>query len=178
MKTVIISFSSRPNGNCSQIGKLISSLTQHAVLFDFSKFDLHPCGHCAAECFAAREDCPYSEDKEFEILDAVLHSDMVYFVLPNHCDYPNANYFIFNERSQCFFQGRPDLLEKYLKVPKRSIVISGTNRDNFIRALAYQSDQEPEILFLSAKEYGKNSIRGNLLTSEEAVKRVRQFIGE
>ena len=99
-------------------------------------------------------------------------------MLPNHCDYPNANYFIFNERSQCFFQGRPDLLEKYLKVPKRSIVISGTNRDNFIRALAYQSDQEPEILFLSAKEYGKNSIRGDLLTSEEAVKRVRQFIGE
>ena len=104
MKTVIISFSSRPNGNCSQIGKLISSLTQDAVLFDFSKFDLHPCGHCAAECFEVREDCPYSEDKEFEILDAVLHSDVVYFVLPNHCDYPNANYFIFNERSQCFFQ--------------------------------------------------------------------------
>ena len=178
MKTVIVTFSSRPNGNCSQIGKLIGSMAQDPVLFDFSKFDLHPCGHCAAECFAAREDCPYSEDKEYEILDAILHSDMVYFVLPNHCDYPNANYFIFNERSQCFFQGRPDLLEKYLKVPKRSIVISGTNRDNFIRALAYQSDKEPEILFLSAKEYGKNSIRGDLLTSEEAVKRVRQFIGQ
>ena len=76
MKTVIISFSSRPNGNCSQIGKLISSIAQDPVLFDFSKFELHPCGHCAAECFAAREDCPYSEDKEYEILDAILHSDM------------------------------------------------------------------------------------------------------
>ena len=106
----------------------------------------------------------------------MVHSDAVYFVLPNHCDYPNANYFIFNERSQCFFQGRPDLLEAYLKVPKKCIVISNTNKDNFIRALAYQSDREPEILFLSAKEYGKSSINGDLLTSCEALEDIRRFI--
>ena len=176
MKTVIVTFSSRPDGNCSQIGKLIASLTQDPVLFDFAEFDLHPCGHCAAECFAARENCPYYEDKEYEMLETMMHSDVVYFVLPNHCDYPNANFFIFNERSQCFFQGRPDLLEAYLKVPKRGIVISNTNKENFIRALAYQSCTEPEILFLSAKEYGKISIHGDLLTSEKALEQIRQFI--
>ena len=176
MKTVIVSFSSRAGGNCSQIGKLIASLAQDPVLFDFSGFDLHPCGRCAAECFTTRENCPYFEDKEYEILDAVIHSDLVYFVLPNYCDYPCANFFIFNERSQCFFQGRPDLLEAYLKVPKRSIVISGTNQDHFIQALAYQSDKEPDILFLSAKEYRKNSISGDLLTSEKALEHITQFI--
>ena len=176
MKTVIISFSSRPNGNCSQIGKLIGSLSSNPVLFDFSEFDIHPCGRCAAECFAAREDCPYYADKEYEILDAITHSDVVYFVLPNYCDYPNANFFIFNERSQCYFQGRPDLLETYLEIPKRSIVISNTNTDNFVQVLTYQSKKEPEILFLSAKEYGKNSIHGDLLTSEEAKERLKQFI--
>ena len=176
MKTVIISFSSRAGGNCSQIGKLIASLTQDPVLFDFSGFDLHPCGRCAAECFTTRENCPYFEDKEYEMLNAIIHSDLVYFVLPNYCDYPCANFFIFNERSQCFFQGKPDLLEAYLKIPKRSIVISNTNKDNFIQALAYQSDQEPEILFLSAKEYGKTSINGDLLTSEKALEDIKQFI--
>ncbi len=176
MKTVIVSFSSRANGNCSQIGKLIAFLTQDPILFDFSGFDLHPCGQCAAECFSARENCPYYADKEYEILDAIVHSDMVYFVLPNYCDYPCANYFIFNERSQCFFQKKTDLLEAYLKIPKRSIVISNTNKDHFIRALAYQSDHEPEILFLSAKEYGKTSINGDLLTSEKALEDIRQFI--
>ena len=176
MKTVIVTFSSRPNGNCSQIGRLISSLTHDPVFFDFSEFDLHPCGRCAAECFAAREKCPYFADKEYEILEAILHSDAVYFVLPNYCDYPNANYFIFNERSQCFFQGRPDLLEAYLRVPKRCIVISNTNKDNFIQALAYQSKKAPEILFLSAKEYGKSSVAGDLLTSEEVIETIRQFI--
>ena len=110
------------------------------------------------------------------MLEAMVHSDMVYFVLPNYCDYPCANYFIFNERSQCFFQGREDLLEAYLKVPKRSIVISSTNQDNFIRALAYQSDKEPEILFLSAKKYGKTSISGDLLTSQSALEDIRRFV--
>ena len=176
MKTVIVAFSSRSNGNCAQIGKLIASMVKEPVLFDFSAFDLHPCGRCALECFAIRENCPYFADREYEMLEAMVHSDMVYFVLPNYCDYPCANYFIFNERSQCFFQGREDLLEAYLKVPKRSIVISSTNQDNFIRALAYQSDKEPEILFLSAKEYGKTSISGDLLTSPKALEDIRRFV--
>lgn len=176
MKTVIISFSSRANGNCSQIGKMIGSLLDDPVLFDFSEFDIHSCGRCAAECFTAREDCPYFADKEYEILEAIIHSDLAYFVLPNYCDYPNANFFIFNERSQCFFQGRQELLEAYLEIPKRSIVISNTNKENFVHALAYQSNNEPKILFLSANEYGKNSICGDLLTSEEAVEKIKQFI--
>ena len=170
MKTVVITFSSRPNGNCSQIGKLIASLMQDSVLFDFSEFDLHPCGRCTAECFVARENCPYFEDKEYEMLDTMIHSDVVYFVLPNYCDYPCANFFIFNERSQCYFQGRPELLDNYLKVPKRSIVISNTNEENFVRALGYQSEKEPEILFLSAKKYGKKSIDGDLLTQQFVIR--------
>ena len=85
--------------------------------------------------FSARENCPFFEDKEYEILEAIVHSEMAYFVLPNYCDYPCANYFVFNERSQCFFQGKPDLLEAYLKIPKRSIVISNTNKENFIQTV-------------------------------------------
>ena len=178
MKTVIVTFSSRTNGNCSQIGKLIASLSNDSVLFDFSEFDIHPCGRCATECFVARENCPFFADKEHEILESIVHSDVVYYVLPNYCDYPNANFFIFNERSQCFFQGRQDLLESYLRVPKRSIVISNTNKDNFVQALAYQSNKNPEVLFLSAKEYGKNGIHGDLLKNEEALERVKQFISK
>ena len=178
MKTVVVTFSSRSNGNCSQIGKLIASLTSDLVLFDFSEFDIHPCGHCDAECFTSRENCPYFADKEYEILEAIIHSDVAYFVLPNYCDYPNANFFIFNERSQCYFQGRQDLLEAYLEIPKRGIVISNTNQDNFIQALAYQSNKNPEVLFLSAKEYGKNGIHGDLLKNEEALERVKQFISK
>ena len=110
------------------------------------------------------------------LLDAVTHSDLVYFILPNYCDYPCANYFVFNERSQCYFQGRPELLEAYEKVPKRAVVVSNTNEDNFKSVLAYQSCNAMDVLFLHAKKYGKVSIRGDLMTDENAVRDVTAFV--
>ncbi len=169
MKTVIVSFSSRANGNCSKIGRLIKENTKDPILFCFSDFSIQACGGCNYDCFEKGETCPYIGDMECEILDAIVHSEITYFVLPNYCDYPCANYFSFNERSQCYFQGKPDLLNAYLRIPKRSVVVSNTNEENFIKALTYQSDQEPDILFLSARQYGKSSIRGDLLTSEKTV---------
>lgn len=56
------------------------------------------------------------------------------------------------------------------------IVVSNTNEDNFRTALAYHSENQPEILFLSAKKYGKVSISGNLLTSEEAAADLENFL--
>ena len=176
MKTCIISFSSRGNGNCAQIGKLIRSLSEEAVLFQFSNFEIHACGKCGYECFADRSKCPYYSDMEYRLLDAVTNSDLTYFILPNYCDYPCANYFVFNERSQCYFQGHPELLEAYEKVPKRAVVVSNTNEDNFKNVLAYQSGNEMDVLFLSAKQYGKVSIRGDLMTDENAVRDVTAFV--
>lgn len=176
MKTCIISFSSRMNGNCSQIGKLIQSVTEDAELFDFSKILLHPCGNCAYQCFSSRDQCPYIDDMEYRLLEAVAHSDLTYFIIPNYCDYPCANYFIFNERSQCYFQGRPELLEKYENVRKRAVIVSNTNEENFIRALAYQSYEKMKILFLPAKKYGKVSIKGDLLSDESAIRDILEFV--
>ena len=176
MKICVVSFSSRAGGNCSRIGKLICSLLDNTESFDFSSFTIHPCGQCGYECFSQPEKCPYSADMEHRLLDGIIHSDLAYFILPNYCDYPCANFFIFNERSQCCFQGRPDLLDAYEKVPKRAVVVSNTNEDNFRRALSYQSYQEPGILFLSAKKYGKESIKGDLLTSREAVSDIMAFV--
>ena len=176
MKTVIISFSSRKNGNCSQIGKYIQGLTHDPVFFSFSEFSLHPCGGCNYECFAERTQCPYIADRECEILEAIVQSEVTYFILPNYCDYPCSNYFVFNERSQCYFQGRPELLDAYLKVPKRSIAVSSTDTENIAGALAYQSEHEPDILFLSAKKYGKKSTDGDLMTSEKAVAEITAFV--
>ena len=176
MRVCIVSFSSRKNGNCAQIGKLMESVLDHAELFDFSKHPIHPCGECEYQCFTAAHRCPYMDDMEYRILDAVTHSDLAYFIIPNYCDYPCANYFIFNERSQCYFQGHPELLDRYEKVQKRAVVVSNTNEENFIKALSYQSDTKTEILFLSAKRYGKVSIKGDLLTAPNAIKDIMDFI--
>ena len=176
LKTTIISFSSRADGNCGQIGRFIQSRVADSVLFSFADFEIHACGRCSYECFANREACPNVNDMEITLLEAVVNSDITYFILPNYCDYPCANFFIFNERSQCFFQGKPDVLDAYLKVPKRAIVISNTDEDNFRKALSYQSEAEPDILFLSAKKYGKKSIAGDLLSSEAVVSELTRYI--
>lgn len=176
MSACIVSFSSRADGNCARIARLIRSLTEDAVLFCFADFEIHPCGKCGYECFASRDACPFAGDMERPLLDAVTHSERAYFVLPNYCDYPCANYYIFNERSQCFFQGRPELLAAYESVPKRFVVVSNTNEENFRQALAYQAARPPEILFLSAKRFGKSSIRGDLLSEPKAVDAVTAFV--
>lgn len=178
MKTVIISFSTRRNGNCAQIGKYIQELVQDSVLFDFSECSVHACGGCDYECFADQTKCPYIDDAECEILDAIVQSEMTYFILPNYCDYPCSNYFVFNERNQCYFQGKQKLLDDYLKVPKRSIVVSNTNTENFTKALAYQTEHTPDILFLSAKQYGKKSIKRDLATSKEVLDDIAAFVSK
>lgn len=175
MGVCIVSFSSRRDGNCAQIGRLIRSLTPGAALYDLSELELHPCGRCGYECFD-RGVCPFSDDAEYAILDAVTHSETAYFIVPNYCDWPCANFFAFNERSQCYFQGRPELLDAYEKVPKRVIVVSNTNEENFRPVMAYQSYAPPEMLFLSAKKFGKVSVRGDLLSAPEAVCAVEAFV--
>ena len=111
-------------------------------------------------------------------MDAVTHSDLTFFIIPNYCDYPCSNYFIFNERSQCYFQGHPELLERYENVPKCAVVVSNTNEENFIHALAYQSYENMKSLFLSAKKYGKVSINGDLLTDERVRNDVTDFVNK
>ena len=113
---------------------------------------------------------------EYRLLNEITNSDLTYFIIPNYCDYPCANFFIFNERSQCYFQQKPELLDTYEKVPKRVIVVSNTNEENFRQAMTYQSYQKPDILFLSAKKYGKTSIRGDLLTNEKVISDITDFV--
>ena len=178
MSICVISFSSRKNGNCTRISEFICSQLPDTKYYDFSDFEIHPCGSCNYECFIKNDKCPWIHDKEYELLDAVTNSRLTYFILPNYCDYPCANFFIFNERSQCFFQNREDLLNIYEQTPKKAVVVSNTNEENFKAALAYHSFSELQTLFLSAKKYGKSSIAGDLLTSEKAVSDLKRFITE
>lgn len=179
MKTCIISFSSRPGGNCARIAEEIARQTPgETVVRDFSSLTVTPCGRCGYECFQERERCPYIADPELAICEGITGSDLAYFVVPNYCDYPCANFFAFNERSQCYFQRRGDLLERYLSVRKKFVVVSNTGTGNFTAAFRYHvsEDAEPEVLFLSAKRFQKSSIRGDLMDAPEAREVLAEFI--
>ena len=176
MKVCVISFSSRKNGNCTQIGDFVGSMYPDTKRYDFSNFKINACGQCSYQCFANGSHCPNAHDKEREMLDAITSSDLTIFVVPNYCDYPCSNYFVFNERSLCYFQGNESLVNTYLNVPKKFIVISNSNQDNFRTAFAYQTNEKPKILFLSSKKYGQKSIDGNLLSSPQAMEDLKRFV--
>lgn len=176
MSICVVSFSSRGNGNCAKISEFVCSLLSDTVRYSFSDFEIHPCGNCNYECFTRSNQCPWISDKEYELLEAITKSTLTYFILPNYCDYPCANFFVFNERSLCYFQSREDLLDEYENVPKKVIVVSNTNQEHFQAAMSYHSSREPEMLFLSAKKYGKASVDGDLLTSEQAIADLKGFV--
>lgn len=180
MTACVISFSGRRDGNCSAIARvLLEALSSRGQVqyYDFSSLRVTPCGLCEYQCFQNRERCPYFDDPEFALCSAVARSGMSYFIVPNYCDYPCSNFFIFNERSQCCFQGHPELLDQYESAPKKFITISNTGRDNFTAAFQYHTgDAPPDVLFLSARSFGKASIRGDLMDSPEAWAEVLRFI--
>ena len=101
-------------------------------------------------------------------MDSICSCDQVYFIVPNYCDHPCANFYLFNERSLCYFQNSQDRLGQYLSVPKKFVVVSGTQAESFRTAFVQHTDSEPQILYLSAKNYGKRSIDGDIMDSSAA----------
>ena len=176
MSVCVVSFSSRQNGNCAQIGEFVSAQSADVKFYNFANFTINACGNCAYQCFSGGSNCPFVADKEREILDAITNSTVTYFIVPNYCDFPCSNFFVFNERSLCYFQNNAKLLDAYLRVPKKFIVVSNSNMENFVAAFAYHTSDKPEILCLSAEKYGKVSIDGNIMTSKQAVADLREFV--
>ncbi len=92
-----------------------------------------------------------------EIMDSICSSSLVYFVLPDFCGFPCANYFAFNERSVGWFGQNRDKLKQYLSVNKRFIVVSNSAGENFEKALLQQANSAPEILYMKSAKYGSKS---------------------
>jgi len=92
----------------------------------------------------------------------------VYYVIPNYCGYPCGNYFAFNERSVGYFNMNRELMNHYMSVPNRFIIISNTEDDNFVNAMRQQTEDTPNILYMQSRKYGKRSTAGDLLDSEAA----------
>ena len=68
------------------------------------------------------------------------------------------------------------MLERYLNVPKKFIVVGNGLEDNFRTAFMQHVVGEPNILVMRSKVYHKNSLAGDLITSEEARRDVNRFV--
>lgn len=172
---VILSFSPRKHGNCANISKFISKFHEdQATIIHVNRELVSSCGNCDYECLTPGQHCPAITAEYEAMMDTIINSDLVYFVVPNYCGYPNANYFAFNERSVGYFSLDRQKMKRYLNISKRFIVVSNT--EGFEKAMQQQTDSEPKILYLKSGKYKKRSTAGDILDSEEAQQDLMEFL--
>lgn len=174
---VVVNFSSRKEGNCYRISGVIKKhyREKKVKIYNFYENTYKSCGHCDYECFKKR--CKV-DDGINEIFKSIVQSEETIFVLPNYCDYPNSNYFLFNERSCGFFNGNKDLLNRYLDIKKKFIVVSNSCNPNFVGALKQHvnEDTKPVILYFNSKKFNQNPLDGTLMSNSEAEALVYDFL--
>jgi multimeric flavodoxin WrbA len=167
----IISFSGRvQKGNCYEISlylkkKLMNEFTDVHIFF-LSESNIHNCSHCEYECFSEAGNCPYDLDDIKKIYNQIQKSDMSFFVIPIFSGFPCSNFFIFNERSQCFFSSNRQY-DEYLKIPQKYIIIGNTGFSNAKNIICYDSIKKDNLnqnfLNICSKEVDEKSIKGNLI---------------
>ena len=175
---VLIRFSSRKCGNCNAISEYIQNYysAEQVSVYTMDANSVQPCSNCDYECLTPGKNCPNLSAQQTEAMNSVCNADLVYYMIPNYCGYPCANYFVYNEKSVGYFNMDRALMQKYMSVPKRFIIVSNTEGANFENAVRQQTNSEPEILYLKTSKYGKRSTAGDILDSDDAKHDLEVFL--
>ena len=163
----ILNFSSRKHGNCASIDEFIKNYYENTniCVYNINEY-IRPCEDCSYECLKEDTECPDITGIK-AIMDRIIISDMVYYVVPNFCGFLCANYFVFNERTVGYFHLNRALMNRYMMITKKFIIVSNTEDSVFYKAMEQQSNY-PQILYLKSRKYAKKSIAGDILDSEDA----------
>ena len=173
----ILNFSGRNNGNCSAITDYIATFCANANVHSIHiDHRFEACGGCDYECLKPGVTCPKLDSAQTAIMDAMGKSDLIYYVVPNYCGLPCANYYAFNERCTGYFNMDRELMKKFQSIRRRFIIVSNTETDQFVQAMKMQSAADPEILYMKTGKYSKRSTAGDILESEAARADLERFL--
>ena len=176
-KVTILNFSGRNNGNCKAVADCIISAFSKANVCSFiipSIFE--PCNGCDYQCLKPGEVCPKLANDQRDMMERMLESDLIYYIIPNYCGVPCANYYAFNERNVGYFNGDRSIMGKFMNISKRFIMVSNTETTAFESVIKQQSTAEAKTLYLKTSKYKKNSIAGDLMTSKDAMDDLAAFL--
>ena len=175
---VILQFSARPTGNSSAISNRIKDYytTENVQIFTIDNNIITSCGNCDYECLRPESVCPNVTSQQTRIMDTTIQADKVFFVIPNYCGFPCANYYAFNERMVGYFNLDRSKQSRYISVEKHFIIISNTEGSNFEKAVQQHVSEKPDILYLKTRQYQVNSISGDLMKSESAQKDLQNYL--
>jgi len=182
MKVLGIVFSAREEGNCLKCVKYcLNKFKEHGFeteIVNAFELEIRSCSHCSYECFANKK-CPI-EDNVSEIYKKCGDADILLFGIPNYGGHLSSLYFAFAERSQAIFKSFQGCAERLLK--KINFIIIGNlsaGVDMALHEALYNFvnlDFWPETILLPAREYGRNSIKGDLIEVLKVKERLDRFV--
>ena len=176
-KIMILNFSSRNNGNCASVAGAIEKIynrTNVRIVRVCEHF--RPCSDCDYECLRDGEKCPAADHDSDSVMEAICDSDITFFVIPNYCGVPCANYYAFNERSVGWFNGERNKLDRFMAAEKRFVFISNSMSEAFKGVIEQQCAGRSDVLQLASRKYSRRSIDGDILSSKEALEALEHFV--
>lgn len=189
MKALGIAFSARKRGNSLKcVEYVLAKLKKYRFQVEIVNiYDLQvkPCSNCNYECFSKElrgkeEKCPMNDDVA-KTYSKMKNADVIVLAIPTYGGKPASLYCAFTERAQGIFGTYEEFKNSILNKIVALIVIGNIPAGGDLAYHTVISDYKdcrhpsPAILLQSA-EYGKGSIYGNLLESENVKGRLDNLV--
>jgi multimeric flavodoxin WrbA len=189
MKALGIAFSARKRGNCLDcaeyvMAKLKDYMFQTEIINAY-EYEIKPCSHCNYECFSQNlrgtdEDCPIQDDVP-KIYSKMKEANIIVIAVPTYGGKASSLYYAFGERAQGIFKRYEEFKNTILSKIIALIVIGNIPAGGDLAYHAvildyYDCKCPPSSVLLQASEYGRNSIRGDLVKDERVRGRLDNLV--
>lgn len=193
MRVAGVVVSARKEGNCLRCMRYcldrLCDMGFDTLIVNFYDYNVTPCSHCNYECYSEiirgkREECPIQDDvpKIYEMLE---NANLILFAVPCYGGHTPALYKTWNERV-AHIPGKTDRLkfEDFQKVYLSKIwgfIIIGNltaAADMTLHEILsdFYNAPPPEAILLQAREYGRSSLKGDLIEEKAVRERLDTFI--
>jgi len=191
MKVAGVVFSARKTGNgFSCIRYCLDRLEGKGfktVLINAFDYEIKPCSHCNYECYAKtirgrEEQCPIEDDvpKLYETMKA---TDLLLFAIPTYGGRVPGIFQAFRERTSglsSLFKDFEEFQRGFLNKIKGIIVIGHLTAGGDMALHEVLTDfyniEQPEVILLQADEFGRRSLKGDLIESRAVRQRLDRFV--
>jgi multimeric flavodoxin WrbA len=145
---------------------------------NLSDFSISCCNRCQYECFNTPKSCPLPDDLR-TVYEKLTLSDGLLCAVPTYGGHANGLYRAFMERMQMM---NPEFQQKHFIKKLKGLIIIGNLRAGGDRALQEVTSDfsaqlpKPEFLLLSAGEFGRRALDGDLTESSAVKSRLDSLI--
>jgi len=188
VKALGLVFSARKRGNClNAVEYVLEKLNEQnfqSEIVNAYDYEIKPCSKCNYECFSqylrgTEEGCPIHDDVP-EIYEKMKQADILIFAVPTYGGNVSGLYKAFQERAQGIFKEYENFVDVILSKVIGLIVIgnvpAGGELAYHSAIMDYYDAKYFTAILLQSAEYGKASIKGDLIENQEIKMRLDNLV--